>query len=152
MANHSEDILEFNDCSCGCGCDEVELRGGHQPEVLLFDEYGELYECDIIYIREKVDEIENKIDAQQVDVTYIRGKVDSNGEKIEDNGEKLDELLERSAMYWQEATAKDVEQMFDGIMEDEDYMNLPSMDFDSDGYVALNISVDSDGYVHFEND
>lgn len=61
-------------------------------------------------------------------------------------------IQEALAFDMQECTRKQVEQMFDGIMADENYMNLPSMDIDNEGYVALNISVDDEGYVHFEND
>ena len=56
------DTLIIDDCECGCGCNEVELHSEHQPEVLLFDEYGELYENDIIAIRETVEGIEEDTD------------------------------------------------------------------------------------------
>ena len=51
-----------------------------------------------------------------------------------------------------ECTKKQVEQLFDGDMYDDDYMWLPSMDIDEQGYVALNIVVDNEGYAHFVND
>ena len=44
------------------------------------------------------------------------------------------------------------EQLFDGDMYDDDHMWLPSMDIDEQGYVALNIVVDNEGYAHFVND
>ena len=51
-----------------------------------------------------------------------------------------------------ECTKKQVEQLFDGDMYDDDHMWLPSMDIDEQGYVALNIVVDNEGYAHFVND
>ena len=49
----------------------------------------------------------------------------------------------------EEPTPQEVEQMFDGEMWDEEYMWLPSMDIDEDGYIPLNIDVDIFGYAHF---
>jgi len=57
MADNNEDILIVDDCGCDCHCNDVELRSEHQPDVLLFDEYAEAYENDIVHIRETVDEI-----------------------------------------------------------------------------------------------
>lgn len=51
-----------------------------------------------------------------------------------------------------EPQRKEVEQMFDGEMIDDAYMWLPSMDIDEDGYVALNIVVDNEGWAHFVDD
>lgn len=44
---------------------------------------------------------------------------------------------------------KDMEQLLDGLMWDEDYMWLPSMDIDEEGFVALNIEIDEEGWAHF---
>lgn len=61
-----------------------------------------------------------------------------------------DEFLAKALMF-SEATTKEVEQMFDGFMVDDTTMDLPSMDIDEQGYVALDIEVDKDGYVRFNN-
>ena len=63
----------------------------------------------------------------------------------------VSELVER-IMGMDEASKKEVEQMFDGIMYDEYHMWLPSMDIDNEGYVQLNITVDSEGYASFYNE
>lgn len=52
----------------------------------------------------------------------------------------------------EEPTTKEVEQMYDGEMYEEDSMWLPSMDIDEDGDVALNIVVDSEGNATFVYD
>lgn len=124
------DTIIVSSCECGCKCGEVELHSEHQPEVLLFDEYGELYENVIIQIR----------DIATDSNTVVKG-----------NSDKLDILLQNSAQYFEEATKKEVEQMFDGFMVDETTMDLPSMDIDEQGYVALDIEVDEKGYVIFNN-
>jgi hypothetical protein len=131
------DTIIVSSCECGCKCGEVELHSEHQPEVLLFDEYGELYENVIIQIR----------DIATDSNTVVKG-----------NSDKLDILLQNSAQYFEEATKKEVEQMFDGLIRDIEkdsdgaevgiWLWLPSMDIDEDGYVELNIEV-NDGYVEF---
>lgn len=55
--DNNRDILTIGECECGCGCNEVTLHSDHEPDVLLFDEYGELYQSEIIRISEKVDEL-----------------------------------------------------------------------------------------------
>lgn len=85
MAVQDEDIIVVGECNCGCGCNDVELHTDHQPEVLLFDEYGELYENDIIetrslvgqiwsYIQEKATAILAAIGLVQGDVTTIKNE------------------------------------------------------------------------------
>lgn len=117
------DTIIVNSCDCGCKCGEVELHSEHQPEVLLFDEYGELYENIIIQTHEVA----------------------------KSNSDKLDTLLNTASQYFEEATTKEVEQMFDGFMVDDITMDLPSMDIDEQGYVALDMEVDEEGYVKFNN-
>ena len=48
-----------------------------------------------------------------------------------------------------EPQRKEVEQMFDGEMWDEDWMWCPSLDLDDEGYAQLNVVVDEDGWAHF---
>lgn len=62
MAENDQDILIVDDCGCGCHCNDVELRSDHQPDVLLFDEYAEAYENDIVHTRETVDDIKETVD------------------------------------------------------------------------------------------
>ncbi|MBQ6724038.1 MAG: hypothetical protein IJQ84_05950 [Paludibacteraceae bacterium] len=49
-------------------------------------------------------------------------------------------------------TDKDLEQTLDGLMWDDEWMYLPSMDIDEDGFVALNIEIDANGWAHFVDD
>ena len=62
MAENDQDILIVDDCGCDCHCNDVELRSDHQPDVLLFDEYAEAYENDIVHTRDTVDEIKETVD------------------------------------------------------------------------------------------
>ena len=57
-----EDILEIGNCECGCGCNDVSLHSDHQPEVLLFDEYGEMYQGVILDIDETTKGNAHKLD------------------------------------------------------------------------------------------
>ena len=70
-------------------------------------------------------------------------------DELKEAQEALNELIDGA-----ECSTKEVECLFDGEMyeESEDYMWLPSMDIDDDGYVALNILIDDDGYANFVND
>ena len=49
-------------------------------------------------------------------------------------------------------TEKEMEQTLDGLMWDDEWMWLPSMDIDEEGFVALNIEIDEDGWAHFVDD
>ena len=46
-------------------------------------------------------------------------------------------------------TDKEMEQVLDGLMWDEDYMWLPSMDIDEEGFVELDFEIDENGWAHF---
>lgn len=48
-----------------------------------------------------------------------------------------------------ECSQKEIEQIFDGLMWEDDSMWLPSMDIDQRGNVALNIDVDGYGNATF---
>ena len=58
-------------------------------------------------------------------------------------------IQEALAFDLQECTQKQVEQIFDGLMWEEDWMWCPSVDVDADGYAQLNVVVDEDGWAHF---
>ena len=49
-------------------------------------------------------------------------------------------------------TKKEVEQIFDGIMWEDEYIWLPSADLDEEGFATLNVSIDEEGYGHFEDE
>ena len=83
MAEQTEDIIVINECECGCGCGDVELRMEKEPEIILFDEYAEPYESEIIrareaaeetlaYMQEKVPEIISKENLLLDDTTTIK--------------------------------------------------------------------------------
>lgn len=65
---------------------------------------------------------------------------------IEHAQEIINDYLENLPV---ECSRQDVEQMFDGLMWDDDYMWLPSLTIDEEGYGQLDIEVDEDGYAHF---
>lgn len=149
MAETDKDMLIIGDCDCGCGCNEVELYSDRQPEVLLFDEYAEGYECDIIQTRELVEEIKQDTDLLPRMHKQICGDAYNVPIRdfIKEELGKIDIIVNQ-----EESTEKEVLQMFDGIMKNnEELMQLPSMDINEEGYVALNMEVDTEGYVVFDN-
>lgn len=116
-----ETIIIGGDCQCGCH--DVKLVQEQQPIVLLFDEYGEQYQDDIVKTREAAEETLEIV-----------------------------KELEEGFYIITECSKKEVEQMYDGEMYEEDSMWLPSMDIDEDGDVALNMVVDSEGNATFVYD
>ena len=79
----NEEIIEINDCDCGCGCADVELVSEKEPDVILFDEYAEPYENEIIRTREAAEQtlelvteksgvIESKVDLILDDTATIK--------------------------------------------------------------------------------
>lgn len=115
---NDETIIIGGDCQCGCH--DVKLVQEQQPIVLLFDEYGEQYQDDIVKTREAAEETLEIV-----------------------------KELEEGTYILTECSKKEVEQMYDGEMWDEEYMWLPSMDIDDDGYIPLNIEMDIFGYANF---
>lgn len=126
----NQDILVVGECNCGCGCGEVELRTEHQPEVLLFDEYAELYENDILHISNVVDELdagvareENATDNRDIILAKIadehattRSLISTSKEAIlavaNSNSGKLDTLLARTISFPTETTEADINSLF----------------------------------------
>lgn len=78
---------------CGCGCDEAYLHGCHQPDVLLFDEYGgyEEYMQLLAAIKDARAAAEEAREAAQ----HMKpGKNSVGTEEIQDNSIIMDDLNE----------------------------------------------------------
>lgn len=168
-----EDIIIVNECECGCGCGEVELHSDKEPEVLLFDEYVEPYENDIVrareaaentlvYVQEKHNEIidkENLLldDHQTIKRELRKGFVDVLGsiateaksvrDKVVENAASIRELMRDKA----DALHNDLEvlkdRMFEECTEEEVYdifAEVPPHEPDFDDVTI------EDGYMDLE--
>lgn len=109
------DILVIDDCECGCGCNEVELHSDHQPEVLLFDEYGELYENDIIETRSLVERIWDFI---QDKYTTIVNKINT---LLGDTDEIKDDIVASTAAIRQDIAEIILSQTLEECSEQDIY-------------------------------
>lgn len=69
---------------------------------------------------------------------------------IQDEIKQMQEEL--AASFPESCTDKEMEHTLDGLMWDEEWMWLPSMDIDEEGFIPLNIEIDEDGYAHFVDD